>query len=139
MNAVAAMKHYKQVSVHSNLMDASPHRLVQMLMEGVLEKVAEAKGNMINQYIAKKGKDIGTAISIIAGLQSSLNKDADLLCIGCQIITQETQGANIARRKEVNISSPTLVSMDFPDQKNPPAPQKIKNNSDIRCPSLTIS
>ena len=75
MNAVAAMKHYKQVSVHSNLMDASPHRLVQMLMEGVLEKVAEAKGNMINQYIAKKGKDIGTAISIIAGLQSSLNKD----------------------------------------------------------------
>ena len=76
MNAVAAMKHYKQVSVHSNLMDASPHRLVQMLMEGVLEKVAEAKGNMINQYIAKKGKDIGTAITIIAGLQSSLNKEA---------------------------------------------------------------
>ena len=76
MNAVAAMKHYKQVSVHSNLMDASPHRLVQMLMEGALEKIAAAKGNMINQYIAKKGKDIGVAISIIGGLQDSLNKEA---------------------------------------------------------------
>lgn len=76
MNAVAAMKQYKQVSVHSGLMDATPHRLVQMLMEGVLEKIAEAKGNMINQYIAKKGKNIGVAITIIGGLQASLNKEA---------------------------------------------------------------
>jgi len=76
MNAVAAMKHYKQVSIHSSLMDASPHRLVQMLMEGVLEKIAEAKGNMLNQYIARKGKDIGTAITIIANLQASLNLEA---------------------------------------------------------------
>jgi flagellar secretion chaperone FliS len=76
MNAVLAMKHYKQVSVHSSVMDASPHRLVQMLMEGVLESVAAAKGNMINKYIAKKCKDICTAISIIAGLQASLNKDS---------------------------------------------------------------
>ena len=73
MYAVAAMKHYKQVSVHSSLMDASPHRLIQMLMEGALEKIAEAKGNMLNQYIAKKCKDIGTAINIIANLQASLN------------------------------------------------------------------
>ena len=76
MNAVAAMKHYKQVSIHSSLMDASPHRLVQMLMEGALEKIAEAKGNMLNQYIARKGKDIGTAITIIANLQASLNLEA---------------------------------------------------------------
>ena len=76
MNAVAAMNHYKQVSVHSNLMDASPHRLIHMLMEGALEKIAEAKGNMLNQYIAKKCKDIGTAINIIANLQACLNKEA---------------------------------------------------------------
>jgi flagellar protein FliS len=76
MYAVAAMKHYKQVSVHSSLMDASPHRLIQMLMEGALEKIAEAKGNMLNQYIAKKCKDIGTAINIIANLQACLNKEA---------------------------------------------------------------
>ncbi|SJM96221.1 B-type flagellar protein FliS (fragment) [Crenothrix polyspora] len=42
------MKQYQQVSVHSGIMDASPHRLVQMLMEGALEKIALAKGNMAN-------------------------------------------------------------------------------------------
>lgn len=76
MNAVAAMKQYKQVSVHSSIMDASPHRLVQMLMEGVLEKIALAKGNMANRNVASKGENVSKAIAIIAGLQSSLNIEA---------------------------------------------------------------
>ncbi len=76
MNAVFAMKQYQQVSVHSGIMDASPHRLVQMLMEGMLEKVALAKGNMANNNIASKGENISKAIAIIGGLQSSLNIDA---------------------------------------------------------------
>jgi len=73
MNAVAAMKQYQQVSVHSGIMDASPHRLVQMLMEGVLEKIALAKGNMANKQVAGKGENISRAIGIIGGLQASLN------------------------------------------------------------------
>jgi flagellar protein FliS len=76
MNAMAAMKQYKQVSVHSGIMDASPHRLIQMLMEGVLEKIALAKGGMANKNIVSKGENISKAIDIIGGLQSSLNKDA---------------------------------------------------------------
>jgi flagellar secretion chaperone FliS len=75
MNAVAAMKQYKQVSVHSGIMDASPHRLVQMLMEGALEKIALARGYMANNEIANKGENIGKAIAIVDGLQASLNKD----------------------------------------------------------------
>jgi len=75
MNAVSAMKQYQQVSVHSSIMDASPHRLVQMLMEGALEKIALAKGNMANNNIANKGENISKGIAIIDGLQSSLNKD----------------------------------------------------------------
>ena len=73
MNAVSAMKQYQQVSVHSGIMDASPHRLVQMLMEGALEKIALAKGNMANNEIASKGESISKAIGIIGGLKSSLN------------------------------------------------------------------
>lgn len=75
MNAVSAMKQYQQVSVHSSIMDASPHRLVQMLMEGALEKIALAKGNMANNNIASKGENISKAIAIIGGLKSSLNKE----------------------------------------------------------------
>ena len=76
MNAVSAMKQYQQVSVHSSIMDASPHRLVQMLMEGALEKIALAKGNMTNNNVASKGENISKAITIVGGLQSSLNKEA---------------------------------------------------------------
>jgi len=76
MNAVSAMKQYQQVSVHSSIMDASPHRLIQMLMEGALEKIALAKGNMANDNIASKGENISKGIAIIGGLKSSLNKDA---------------------------------------------------------------
>lgn len=76
MNAVFAMKQYQQVSVHSGVLGASPHRLVQMLMEGVLEKIALAKGHMINNNIASKGENISKAIAIVGGLQSSLNTDA---------------------------------------------------------------
>jgi len=76
MNAIAAMRQYQQVSVHSGIMDASPHRLVQMLMEGALEKIALAKGYMTNNEIARKGENIGKAIAIVGGLQSSLNHDS---------------------------------------------------------------
>ncbi len=73
MNALSALKEYQQVSVHSGIMDASPHRLVQMLMEGALEKIALAKRSMANKEIASNGENISKAVSIIGGLKSSLN------------------------------------------------------------------
>jgi flagellar protein FliS len=54
-------------------MDASPHHLIQMLMEGALEKIALAKGSMANNEIASKGENISKGIAIIGGLKSSLN------------------------------------------------------------------
>ncbi len=75
MNARLAMNQYKQVGVHSAVMDATPHRLVQMLMEGVLEKIALAKGNIGRKEVAKKGENISKAITIVGGLQASLNKE----------------------------------------------------------------
>ena len=76
MNASLAMSKYKQVHVQSSVMDATPHRLIQMLMEGALEKIALAKGNITRKEIAQKGENIGKALTIIGGLQGSLNIDA---------------------------------------------------------------
>ena len=76
MNAVSAIKQYQQVSVSSSVMGASPHRLVQMLMEGVLERIALAKQSMNRNEIAMKGQSIGVAINIVGGLQGSLNLEA---------------------------------------------------------------
>ncbi len=65
---------YKKVDTQSGIENANPHRLIQMLMEGALEKIAVAKGHIGRGNIAEKGRYISWAISIIGGLQTSLNK-----------------------------------------------------------------
>ncbi len=76
MNARSAMSQYKKIGVHSNVTDADPHRLIQMLLNGALERLATAKGHMERHNIEAKGKSISSAIAIIGGLQASLNMDA---------------------------------------------------------------
>lgn len=69
-----ALGQYNKMAVQAGVEAASPHRLIQMLMDGVLEKVARAKGCMQRGDIRAKGQQIGWAISIIEGLKASLNK-----------------------------------------------------------------
>ncbi|MDO9623019.1 MAG: flagellar export chaperone FliS [Pseudomonas sp.] len=73
MNAMSAMKQYQSVNTQAQAVDASPHRLIQMLMEGGLTRIAQARGAMERQQTAMKGELIGKAIGIIGGLRASLN------------------------------------------------------------------
>jgi len=73
MNANVAMKEYKQNYIHGGAETASPHRLVQMLMEGALEKMMASKRHMEAKQIAQKGENISWTISIIDSLRSCLN------------------------------------------------------------------
>ena len=67
---------YGRVAAQSEMGYASPHRLVQMLMEGALEKVAAAKGFMERKDYAGKSEHITWAQTIINGLRSSLDIQA---------------------------------------------------------------
>ncbi|NOZ52444.1 MAG: flagellar export chaperone FliS [Gammaproteobacteria bacterium] len=69
-----ALNAYNQVAVQTGVNDASPHRLIQMLIDAALEKIAAAKGLMLNGRIAEKGQQIGLAVSIIDGLRISVDK-----------------------------------------------------------------
>ncbi|MBA6420359.1 flagellar export chaperone FliS [Pseudomonas neustonica] len=73
MNAYAAMKQYQTVNVNAQISEADPHRLIQMLMDGGLQRVAQAKGAMQHSNVALKGEQIGKAIAIIGGLRESLD------------------------------------------------------------------
>ena len=75
-NISKALKQYQQVSTESGVAYASPHRLIQMLMEGAFERIATAKGCIQRQDISGKGEQIGKAIDIIGGLRDGLNMDA---------------------------------------------------------------
>ncbi len=71
-----AMNSYSKVTLDADMAYASPHRLIQMLFEGALEKIASAKGHMMRSQIAAKGRQISWAISIIGGLRASLDMKA---------------------------------------------------------------
>ena len=71
------MSEYQDISTRMEVESASPHRLIQMMMERVLAKIAMARGSIEQEQIGRKGKLIGDAISIINGLQVSLNYKAD--------------------------------------------------------------
>lgn len=72
MNAYA-MKQYQTVNVHAQVGEASPHRLIQMLLEGGLQRLAQAKGAMQYGNIPLKGELLGKAINIVVGLRDGLD------------------------------------------------------------------
>ncbi|HBC24316.1 MAG TPA: flagellar protein FliS [Pseudomonas sp.] len=76
MYAMAAMKQYQSVNTNAQLVDASPHRLIQMLMEGGLTRLAQARGATERGDVAQKGALIGKAVDIIGGLREALNLEA---------------------------------------------------------------
>lgn len=71
--AATGVNAYNQVSVQAGVADASPHRLIQMLIDAALKKIHLAKGNIENNDIAKKGELIGQVISIVDCLRASLD------------------------------------------------------------------
>ena len=77
MSLNSSLAQYQQVSNSEAMSGASPHRLIQMLMEGSLKRMAEAKGAIQRGDVAKKGEAIGKAVSIIGGLRDSLNMDVE--------------------------------------------------------------
>lgn len=74
-SAYTALRQYSSVGVGSAVESASPHRLIQMLLEGALAKIAAALGHMQRGEAADKGRNISLAISIIGGLQASLDME----------------------------------------------------------------
>lgn len=67
---------YGKVAAESEVSYASPHRLVQMLMEGALEKVATAKGCIERNDLEGKSQQVTWAMSIINGLRTSLDMES---------------------------------------------------------------
>lgn len=75
MQNSAAMNQYKQVGVQAAVGNADPHTLIQMLIDGAIERLNMAKLHMKQNNIAQKGENISRAISIIDGLRTSLDME----------------------------------------------------------------
>jgi len=68
---------YADIGRHASIEAASPHRLIQMLFDGALDRIANAQGHISRGDISAKGYDIGRAIGIVEGLRMSLDRSVD--------------------------------------------------------------
>lgn len=73
----SSLQSYRKVSVESGISVASPHKIIQMLFAGALERLAQARCAIEQKDLAKKGEAIGKAISIVSGLNGSLNMEVE--------------------------------------------------------------
>ncbi len=65
---------YRSVGLETGVESASPHRLVAMLFDGVIESIAQARGAIQAGQIETKGRAIGRAVRIVEeGLKGGLN------------------------------------------------------------------
>ena len=73
----SALNAYSKLQVDTSTEGASPHKLIDLLFEGAIFAVSNAKGHMQRKEIADKGKKISHAITIIDdGLKNSLDLEA---------------------------------------------------------------
>lgn len=68
---------YQKIDTNGRIEAASPHRLIQLMMERALAKIGLARTQMKDGQVQEKGNNITDAIGIINGLQASLNHTVD--------------------------------------------------------------
>lgn len=65
---------YHQVGTQTALATATPHRLIEMLFEGLMDALAQAKGAMRSGQVEVKGRALARAARIVdEGLRASLD------------------------------------------------------------------
>lgn len=72
----SGIEQYKKAGTQTSIESASPHRLIQMLLEGAVEKLRSAKRYMQSGDRALKGSHIAWVVSILDGLRMSIDKEA---------------------------------------------------------------
>jgi flagellar protein FliS len=63
---------YHSVGIKSQVSAADPHRIIQMLMQGALDRIAQAKGCIERKEYAAKSVHVSKAIAILNALRESL-------------------------------------------------------------------
>lgn len=70
-----SLQAYKKISVDSQLTAASPHKVIQMLMAGAIERLIQGKAAMQKGDISIKGERLGKALNIIISLRTCLSME----------------------------------------------------------------
>jgi len=69
----AGAKQYQQMNIQTSVTNASPHQLITMLLDGLLGRLAQAKGFIDRSDYEGKSRCLGSSITIIGALQNTLD------------------------------------------------------------------
>lgn len=107
-----SLQSYRKVSLESEISVASPHRIIQLMFAGALQRLAQARYAIEQNDLANKGIYIGKAIGIVTGLNNSLNMDE-----GGQIANNLSELYDFMLRKisEANINNDVKAIDDVCD------------------------
>lgn len=76
MNSHILANQYRQTGVASAALDASPHRLIALLLSGARERARLAAACLERGDLPRKSQAISDASAIIGGLNGALNLEA---------------------------------------------------------------
>ncbi|MDT8999343.1 flagellar export chaperone FliS [Paucibacter sp. APW11] len=100
---------YNRVGLETDVLNASPHRLVSLLFDGVNEAMSQAIGGIMSGNNEVKNRCLGRAVRILdEGLKAALNLEAgplatdlrDLYAYLCMRLTRANLHSDIAAIEE---------------------------------------
>jgi len=92
---------YATIGLETEVLSASPERLISLLFRGALTALAQARHHLQNGNIAERGKAISKAIDIVdSGLKAGVDTErggeiARLLIASYEIIIRDLMQANL--------------------------------------------
>ena len=66
---------YQEAGTEAKAATADPHKLVVMLIDGLLDEIARAEGHILGRRYEHKGKSISKCLDILSGLDAALDMD----------------------------------------------------------------
>lgn len=66
---------YQQVDLNAQAAAATPHQLVVMLIDGLLDELERVRGHINSGRLEQKGKGINKCMNILVGLDSALDEE----------------------------------------------------------------
>ena len=69
----SGLQQYRTMGAFGNLAEATPYQVVQVMLDAVLARIAEASGHLERGEVAAKGEKIGKALGIIEALMLALD------------------------------------------------------------------
>jgi flagellar secretion chaperone FliS len=73
---------YRQTKAQGSVEGADRHQLIAMLLDGLVDRINQAKGHILHKDIPAKGQAFSKAIGILGELRRSLNHSVEPVLTG---------------------------------------------------------